>query len=98
MRALLEEKIRGRRLANVEVATGFSDALPLPDASGDLAVSASAFGSDPRRAGEPGLRELLRVVRPGGPIAILWPAYPPWFIAPGFRYQVVRGGPELRLR
>lgn len=98
MRGLLEEKIRGRRLKNVDVAAGFSDALPLPDASVDLAVSASAFGSDPRRGGEAGLRELQRVVRPGGRIAILWPDDPQWFIARGFRYQVCEGALEVRFR
>ncbi len=98
MRQLLEEKIRGRRLENVDVASGFSDALPLPDASVDLAVSASAFGSDPRRGGEAGLQELQRVVRPGGRIAILWPDDPQWFIARGFRYQVCEGALEVRFR
>jgi FkbM family methyltransferase len=98
MRELLEEKIRGRGLANVDVATGFSEGLPLPDASVDLAVSASAFGSDPRRGGEAGLRELRRVVRPGGRIAILWPDNPEWFIARGFRYQVCEGALEVRFR
>jgi SAM-dependent methyltransferase len=98
MRRLLEEKIRGRRLDNVDVAAGFSDALPLPDASVDLVVSASAFGSDPRRGGEAGLHELRRVVRPGGRIAILWPDDPPWFIARGFRYQVCEGALEVRFR
>jgi FkbM family methyltransferase len=98
MRRLLEEKIRDRHLVNVEVATGFSDALPLTDHSVDLAVSASAFGSDPRRGGDSGLRELQRVVRPGGRIAILWPDDPQWFIARGFRYQVCEGALEVRFR
>ncbi|HYS30337.1 MAG TPA: class I SAM-dependent methyltransferase, partial [Candidatus Limnocylindria bacterium] len=98
MRALLQQKINGRRLENVEVAAGFSDVLPLPNASVDLAVSASAFGADPRRGGEAGLAELLRVVRPGGHIAILWPDDPQWFIARGFRYQVGEGALEVRFR
>lgn len=98
MRRVLEQKIRDRGINNVDIAPGWCDALPLPDGSVDVAVSASAFGSDPRRGGEPGLHELQRVVRPGGRIAILWPDDPQWFIVRGFHYQVCEGALEVRFR
>jgi SAM-dependent methyltransferase len=98
MRRILENKIHARALTNVDVAPGWSDALPLPDASVDLAVSASAFASDRRHGGEAGLRELLRVVRPGGRVVIVWPDDPQWFIDRGFEYQFFEGAFEVRFR
>jgi SAM-dependent methyltransferase len=98
MRRILEEKIRARGLTNVDVMPGWCDALPLPDSAVDVVVSASAFASDPRRGGEPGLRELERVVRPGGRIIIVWPDDPEWFIARGFDYQFFAGAFEVRFR
>jgi SAM-dependent methyltransferase len=48
---------------------GTAEAIPLPDASVDGATIADAWHwFDPARAGD----ELARVVRPGGPVAILW--------------------------
>lgn len=98
MRRFLERKIRDRAIQNVDVVPGWADAIPLPDGSIDVVVSASAFGSDPSRGGKDGLRELYRVVRPGGRIAILWPDDPQWFIARGFHYQVCEGALEVRFR
>lgn len=51
-------------LSNVTVHTGTAQALPLPDASVDLAVARWAYFFGP--GCEPGLRELSRVVRHGG--------------------------------
>lgn len=55
---------RTRRLDNVEVRAGTAQALPLPDSSVDVAVARWAYFFGP--GCEPGLRELARVVRPGG--------------------------------
>lgn len=98
MRRILERKIRERGLDNVSVLPGWSDGVPLEDRSVDLSVSASAFGSDPRRGGDPGLTELRRVTRRGGRIAILWPDDPSWFVHRGFQHQVYEGPLEVRFR
>ena len=55
---------RTRRLSQVSVLSGTAEALPLPDASVDLAQARWAYFFGP--GGEPGLAELSRVVRRGG--------------------------------
>ncbi|MFI6509562.1 class I SAM-dependent methyltransferase [Streptosporangium sp. NPDC050855] len=55
---------RCRSLPNVEVRVGTAQALPLPDASVDVAVARWAYFFGP--GCEPGLAELSRVLRRGG--------------------------------
>ncbi|MFB9890254.1 class I SAM-dependent methyltransferase [Planobispora takensis] len=55
---------RCRALPNVEVRTGTAQAVPVPDASVDVAVARWAYFFGP--GCEPGLAELSRVVRHGG--------------------------------
>ncbi|WP_307807844.1 class I SAM-dependent methyltransferase [Nocardioides xinjiangensis] len=55
---------RTRSLAHVTVLEGTAQALPLPDASVDVAHARWAYFFGP--GSEPGLRELERVVRRGG--------------------------------
>jgi SAM-dependent methyltransferase len=55
---------RTRRLGNVAVKQGTAQRLPLPASSVDLAHARWAYFFGP--GCEPGLRELARVVRPGG--------------------------------
>lgn len=55
---------RTRRLPNVDVRQGTAQALPLPDASVDVAHARWAYFFGP--GCEPGLAELDRVVRRGG--------------------------------
>ncbi|HET6693344.1 MAG TPA: class I SAM-dependent methyltransferase [Pedococcus sp.] len=55
---------RTRRLTNVTVAQGTAQALPVPDASVDVAHARWAYFFGP--GCEPGLAELGRVVRRGG--------------------------------
>jgi SAM-dependent methyltransferase len=56
-------------LPGVEAVTGTAEAIPLPDASVDVVTVAQAFHwFDAPRA----LREIARVLRPGGWLAILW--------------------------
>ncbi|GGL28558.1 class I SAM-dependent methyltransferase [Planomonospora parontospora] len=55
---------RCRALPGVEVRTGTAQALPLPDASVDVAVARWAYFFGP--GCEPGLAELTRVLRRGG--------------------------------
>ncbi|SDQ58950.1 class I SAM-dependent methyltransferase [Thermostaphylospora chromogena] len=56
-------------LPNVTVRTGTAQALPLPDASVDIAVARWAYFFGP--GCEPGLRELSRVMRRGGTAFII---------------------------
>jgi ubiquinone/menaquinone biosynthesis C-methylase UbiE len=55
---------RTRKLANVTVVKGMAEALPVADASVDVAHARWAYFFGP--GSEPGLRELARVVRRGG--------------------------------
>ncbi|MBA3780818.1 MAG: class I SAM-dependent methyltransferase [Nocardioides sp.] len=55
---------RTRRLENVTVMSGLAEAIPLPDASVDVAQARWAYFFGP--GCEPGLAELDRVVRRGG--------------------------------
>ena len=98
MRRLLQAKLEARGYSNVVLHSAWADALPLPDGAVDLTVSASAFGASQLHGGEAGLRELRRVTRPGGQIAILWPDDPRWFLDRGFQYHAFGGSMELRFR
>lgn len=96
--AVLTRKLEARGYSNVEMLPSWTTRIPLPDGCVDLAVSASAFGAIPTRGGDEGLRELLRVVRPGGRIAVLWPDDPGWFLVRGFEYHAYGGTMEVRFR
>ena len=60
---------RARELPRTSVVRGSAEALPLPDASVDLAHARWAYFFGP--GCEPGLAELDRVVRPGGAAVVL---------------------------
>jgi len=60
---------RTRRLAQVSVAQGVAQAIPLPDASVDVVHVRWAYFFGP--GSEPGLTELARVVRRGGTALII---------------------------
>jgi SAM-dependent methyltransferase len=59
---------RGAGLTNVEIHEGMIEALPLPDASVDVAVSNGVLNLSTRKSRA--LAETLRVLRPGGRVAI----------------------------
>lgn len=59
------------RLTRVE---GRADALPLPDASFDVVLSLEMLEHLPRDVREPALREMVRVLRPGGRLVVTFPA------------------------
>ena len=71
--------ILSRRLPAVRVASGWSDALPHPDASFDLVSACGVIGPEPAT-----LAELRRVTAPGGWITLVSPEEPEWFEANGW--------------
>lgn len=86
---LLDEKLRATPARGRVISRrGRFDALPLPDASVDVALSCSAFTAADEQGGEPGLAELRRVTRPGGLIVLIWPRPDDyhWLAAHGFAY------------
>jgi ubiquinone/menaquinone biosynthesis C-methylase UbiE len=71
--------VLARRLPSVETLEGRAERIPLPDQSVDAAVIGNAFHWFD---GDAAVRELARVLRPGGGLAVLWnlglSSDPPW--------------------
>ncbi|HEY6378147.1 MAG TPA: class I SAM-dependent methyltransferase [Candidatus Dormibacteraeota bacterium] len=87
----LQAHLEERGIGNVEVRRGAFDALPLEDACVDVAVACSSLTSRAPCGGEAALQEAIRVVRPGGLVAVIWPDEPLWFIDRGFTYVAAPG-------
>lgn len=75
----------------VEVRRGSFSRLPIADASVDVAVACSSLGARPPFGGEPELAEILRILRPGGLCAVIWPDEPAWFTARGMTHVALPG-------
>ena len=74
LRRILIRKLATRTAARrVSVLAGRFERLPLADHSVDVALSCAAFTSQPGQGGDVGLAELLRVTKPGGIVALIWP-------------------------
>jgi SAM-dependent methyltransferase len=87
LREILAGKLmRVERGDQVRLTGGFFDDLPVPNGWGDLVVACSAFTTDAGHGGGVGLREMERVCRPGGCVAIVWPNNVAWLEARGYQY------------
>ena len=95
MLAVGRDKVRARALeGRVVMEAGDAQALPYPDASFDALTMAFGIRNVPDRA--KALREMARVVRPGGRIAILELSEPRGgLIAPLARFHVHTVVPAL---
>lgn len=96
---ILERKVANQHSSRIVPHQGRFDAIPLQDASVDIALSCSAFTAEPEQGGEPGLAEMKRVTRPGGKIVLIWPRQEDhdWLIARGFRYVALPLRQEMRV-
>ena len=83
---------------NIETRRGAFAALPLEDASVDVAVACSAFTTWGPHGGDAAIDEAERIVRPGGEVAIIWPEDSRRPCARGYHYVQVRGEGVVRFR
>ena len=67
-----------RLTPNATFFTGMSEALPLQDVSVDLALSTLSFHHWQDQAA--GIREIARVLRPGGYFILVDPSFPDWLV------------------
>ena len=67
-----------RLTPNATFLTGMAETLPLPDASVDLALSTTSFHHWQDQAA--GIREIARVLRPGGYFILVDASFPEWFV------------------
>lgn len=67
-----------RLTPNATFLTGTAEALPLPDASVDLALSTISFHHWQDQVA--GLREIARVLRPGGYFLLVDMSFPDWLV------------------
>jgi ubiquinone/menaquinone biosynthesis C-methylase UbiE len=67
-----------RLTPNATFSTSMAEALPLQDASVDLALSTSSFHHWQDQAA--GIREIARVLRPGGYFLLVDASFPDWLV------------------
>jgi len=87
----LQQHASAARFDNIEIRRGSFAALPLEDASVDVAVACSSFTSTAPHGGDHALREAERIVRPGGCVGIIWPPDVSWLTTRGYAYIRIRG-------
>lgn len=91
----LEKKLRIHHLTHCRVMPGFFDDLPVCDNWADLVVAYSAFDVDPAHGGRPGLREMDRVLAPGGLMVIVSSVSPGWLRSNGFEVIDLSAAPPV---
>ena len=82
-----------RLTPNATFSTGMAEALPLQDASVDLALSTSSFHHWQDQAA--GIREIARVLRPGGYFVLVDASFPDWLVRV-FRMKRFHSPAQLR--
>jgi len=82
-----------RLTPNATFSTGMAEALPLQDASVDLALSTSSFHHWQDQAA--GIREIARVLRPGGYFLLVDASFPDWLVRV-FRLKRFHSPAQLR--
>jgi ubiquinone/menaquinone biosynthesis C-methylase UbiE len=82
-----------RLTPNATFFTGMAEALPLQDASVDLALSTSSFHHWQDQAA--GIREIARVLRPGGYFILVDASFPDWLVQV-FRLKRFHSPAQLR--
>lgn len=98
---ILKHKLHAQKTtAPIVTRSGRFNRLPVPTNSVDLALSCSAFTAEPEQGGEPGLRELIRVTRPGGKVVIIWPRRQDlqWLAQHGFQHESLPLYQEMKIR
>lgn len=76
---------------DIELISGFFDALPVPDRIADLVIACSALTSEPAHGGDRGLAEMERVCASGGLVVVVWPNGLEWLTRHGYRHLSVPG-------
>jgi ubiquinone/menaquinone biosynthesis C-methylase UbiE len=82
-----------RLTPNATFSTGMAEALPLQDASVDLALSTTSFHHWQDQAA--GIREIARVLRPGGYFILVDASFPDWLVRV-FRLKRFHSPAQLR--
>lgn len=95
MLEVAREKLRERSLLDrIELEVGTAESLPFPDGSFDAVTMAFGIRNCADRAAA--LREMIRVLRPGGRVAILELGEPrSGLLAPAARFHIHRVVPRL---
>ncbi len=83
-----------RLTPNATFSTGMAEALPLQDASVDLALSTSSFHHWQDQAA--GIREIARVLSPGGYFILVDASFPDWLVRV-FRLKRFHSPAQLRM-
>ena len=82
-----------RLTPNATFSPGMAEALPLQDASVDLALSTTSFHHWQDQAA--GIREIARVLRPGGYFILVDACFPDWLVRV-FRLKRFHSPAQLR--